>query len=167
VRAGNVIGGGDWARDRLVPDIIRALLAGEAVQIRNPASVRPWQHVLEALGGYLVIAERLLAGERKIASAYNFGPAEDDTKPVGWIVDRMLAAWKGSAGWVQSQGEQPHEATQLRLDCSKARAELAWEPRLRLAEALEKVVEWHRHVADGGNARDISLAQIEDYVARA
>jgi len=166
VRAGNVIGGGDWARDRLVPDIIRALLAGEDVQIRNPASVRPWQHVLEALGGYLLIAERLLRGDRSVATAYNFGPADDDSQPVSWVVERMLDAWGGPSRWVQPEGEQPHEATLLRLDCSKARAELGWQPRLRLAEALQKVVEWHRHVADGGDARAISLEQIADYQAR-
>lgn len=164
VRAGNVIGGGDWAADRLVPDIIRALLANESVEIRNPASVRPWQHVLEALGGYLLIAERLLAGDRSVASSFNFGPADDDTKPVGWIVDRMLQIWGSSIGRIGSQGEQPHEAAQLRLDCSKARAELGWRPQLRLVEALEKIVEWHRHVADGGNARDITLEQIDDYM---
>jgi len=164
VRAGNVIGGGDWARDRLVPDIVRALLANEAVEIRNPGSVRPWQHVLEALGGYILIAERLMEGDRSVASAYNFGPAEDDTRPVSWIVDRMLQAWGSSIGWTKPQGEQPHEATQLRLDCSKARAELGWEPQLRLSQALEKIVEWHRHVAGGGSARDISLEQIDGYL---
>ena len=165
VRAGNVIGGGDWALDRLVPDIVRALLSGETVQVRNPASVRPWQHVLEALGGYLLIGERLLQGDRSVASAYNFGPADDDTKPVSWVVEQMLQAW-GGGRWSKPQGKQPHEATLLRLDCSKARAELHWEPRLRLAEALQKVVEWHRHVADGGDARTISVEQIADYMRR-
>lgn len=165
VRAGNVIGGGDWALDRLVPDIVRALLSGETVKVRNPASVRPWQHVLEALGGYLLIGERLLQGDRSVASAYNFGPADDDTKPVSWVVEQMLQAW-GGGRWSKPQGKQPHEATLLRLDCSKARAELHWEPRLRLAEALQKVVEWHRHVADGGDARTISVEQIADYMRR-
>ena len=166
VRAGNVIGGGDWARDRLVPDIVRALLANEPVEIRNPGSVRPWQHVLEALGGYLLIAQRLMEGDRSVASAYNFGPSDDDTKPVGWIVDQMLQTWGSSIGWTKPQGEQPHEATQLRLDCSKARAELSWEPQLRLDEALEEIVEWHRHVAGGGSAREISLEQIDGYMGR-
>jgi CDP-glucose 4,6-dehydratase len=166
VRAGNVIGGGDWALDRLVPDIIRALLRSEAVQIRNPGSIRPWQHVLEALSGYLLIAERLLEGDDRVASAFNFGPSDDDTQPVSWIVDRMLDVWGGGLGWERPEGPQPHEAVLLRLDCSKARAALGWRPRFRLEDALGRVVEWHREVASGGDARAISLAQIADYQAR-
>jgi len=165
VRAGNVIGGGDWALDRLVPDIVRAMLRGEPVEVRNPDSIRPWQHVLEALGGYLVIAERLLRADDGAATAFNFGPDDDDTQPVSWVVERMLEAW-GGGEWVKPDGAQPHEATLLRLDCSKARAELGWRPRLRLQDALEKVVEWHKTVAGGGDARAISLAQIDDYMAR-
>ena len=165
VRAGNVIGGGDWALDRLVPDIVRAMLRGEPVQIRNPDLIRPWQHVLEALGGYLVIAKRLLDGDKQVATAFNFGPADDDTQPVSWMVERMLDSW-GGGEWVRADGAQPHEATLLRLDCSKARAELGWKPRFRLQDALDKVVEWHKNVAGGGDARAISLAQIDDYMAR-
>ena len=165
VRAGNVIGGGDWALDRLVPDIVRAMLRGEPVQVRHPGSIRPWQHVLEALGGYLVIAERLIEGDDRVATAFNFGPTDDDTQPVSWVVEHMLQAW-GGGEWVKPEGPQPHEATLLRLDCSKARAELGWRPRLRLEEALDKVVEWHKSVADGGDARAISLAQIDDYQSR-
>jgi CDP-glucose 4,6-dehydratase len=165
VRAGNVIGGGDWALDRLVPDIVRALLRAEPVQVRNPGSIRPWQHVLEALGGYLLIAERLLAGDDRVATAFNFGPSDDDTRPVGWVVERMLQSW-GAGEWIKPEGAQPHEAALLRLDCSKARAELGWRPRLRLEDALDKVVEWHKNVASGGDARAISLAQIDDYMAR-
>ncbi|MFC7536719.1 CDP-glucose 4,6-dehydratase [Sphingomonas sp. GCM10030256] len=166
VRAGNVIGGGDWALDRLVPDIVRAMLAGRNVEVRNPNSVRPWQHVLEALGGYLIIAGRLLQNDRSVATAYNFGPSDDDTQPVSWVVEKMLRAWGGSSTWVKPEGAQPHEATLLRLDCSKARAELNWKPRLRLEEALAKVVEWHKEVDRSGDARTISLAQIEDYQQR-
>lgn len=166
VRAGNVIGGGDWALDRLVPDIVRALLAGRDVEIRNPNSIRPWQHVLEALGGYLIIADRLMAGDRKVATAYNFGPSDEDTQPVDWVVERMLQAWGGSSKWVKPEGAQPHKATLLRLDCSKARAELGWRPRLRLEEALDKVVEWHKEVDRSGDARSISLAHIDDYMRR-
>ncbi|MFL6760254.1 MAG: CDP-glucose 4,6-dehydratase [Sphingomonas sp.] len=165
VRAGNVIGGGDWAPDRLVPDIVRAMLRGEPVQVRNPGSVRPWQHVLEALGGYLLIAERLLDGDRQVATAFNFGPSDDDTQPVSWIGDRMLDAW-GGGEWTKPEGAQPHEAALLRLECSKARGELGWRPRFRLQDALDKVVEWHKLVANGGDARAISLAQIDDYMAR-
>jgi CDP-glucose 4,6-dehydratase len=166
VRAGNVIGGGDWALDRLVPDIVRAMLRGEPVQVRNPGSIRPWQHVLEALGGYLLIAERLLGGDERVATAFNFGPSDDDTQPVGWVVERMLQSWGGDIGWERPDGAQPHEATLLRLDCSKARTELGWRPLLRLEDALDKVVEWHKNVAAGGDARAISLAQIDDYQAR-
>lgn len=165
VRAGNVIGGGDWALDRLVPDIVRAMLCGEPVQVRNPASIRPWQHVLEALGGYLIIGQRLLEGDQRVATAFNFGPRDDDTQPVSWVVERMLQSW-GGGEWTKPEGTQPHEATLLRLDCSKARTELGWRPRFRLEDALDKVVEWHKQVADGGDARAISVAQIDDYTGR-
>jgi CDP-glucose 4,6-dehydratase len=162
VRAGNVIGGGDWAEDRLVPDIIRAMLAGSTPQIRSPNSIRPWQHVLEALSGYLLIAQRLLEGCDGLATAWNFGPSEEDTQPVGWIVERMLSQWGGGA-WIQPEGPQPHEAVLLKLDCSKSRSELGWRPRLRLEEALAKTVEWHASVAEGANAREISLRQLDEY----
>ena len=162
VRAGNVIGGGDWATDRLIPDIVRAMLAGERPLIRNPNSVRPWQHVMEALGGYLLIAERLLEGRDDFASSWNFGPPEEDAKPVAWIVDRMLDMW-GAGGWDRPNGIQPHEATLLKLDCSKARAALGWRPRFSLEKALEKVVEWHKGVAAGEDARELSFRQLAEY----
>ena len=162
VRAGNVIGGGDWADDRLIPDVIRALLEGKRPLIRAPNSIRPWQHVLEALSGYVAIGERLLAGERSFATAYNFGPSDDDARPVSWVVDRLLATW-GAEGWDQPGGDQPHEAVLLRLDTSKARAELGWKPALRLEQALARVAEWHRHVAEGGDARTVSLDQLREY----
>lgn len=163
VRAGNVIGGGDWARDRLVPDIIRALLEGRPPQIRNPGSVRPWQHVLEALSGYVTIAERLLDGADECACAWNFGPTDDDTRPVGWIVEQMLAAWPEKIPWEQPKGEQLHEAVLLKLDSSKARSELAWRPRLRLSDALARVIEWHCAVANGEDARMVSVRQLRAY----
>lgn len=162
VRAGNVIGGGDWAADRLVPDIVRAMLAGENPVIRFPGSVRPWQHVLDALSGYLLVGERLLDGDDAVASAWNFGPSDDDCRPVAWIVEQMLSAW-GRQGWNGPEGPQPHEATMLKLDCSKARSNLGWQPRMNLGAALAKVVEWHRPVADGEDARAISLHQLRDY----
>ena len=162
VRAGNVIGGGDWALDRLIPDIVRAMLAGERPLIRNPGSIRPWQHVLEALGGYLLIAERLLDGQDAFASAWNFGPSEEDARPVGWIVERMLELW-GASGWDRPEGAQPHEATLLKLDCSKARSALGWRPRFSLDQALEMIVTWHHGVAAGEDARALSLGQLRAY----
>lgn len=164
VRAGNVIGGGDWAADRLVPDIVRALLAGEPPLIRNPDSIRPWQHVLDALSGYLLVAERLLEGRDEFACGWNFGPADDDTQPVRWIVERMLGVWDGKLGWQQPKGPQPHEAALLKLDSSKARTELGWKPRLSLEEALGKVVEWHAEVASGVDAREVSRRQLAEHV---
>jgi len=162
VRAGNVIGGGDWAADRLIPDIIRALVAGEEPFIRSPHSVRPWQHVLEALGGYLIIAQHLASGDEWAATGWNFGPADDDTRPVDWIADRMCAAW-GGPRWRTEEQIQVHEAKILKLDCAKARTELGWRPALRLEEALGYIVDWHRHVANGGDAAKISITQLDAY----
>ena len=162
VRAGNVIGGGDWAEDRLIPDVVRAVLADKRPLIRAPGSVRPWQHVFEALSGYLAVGQRLLAGERSFATAYNFGPSDDGARPVSWVVDRLLAAW-GAEGWDHPTGDYPHEAVQLRLDTSKARADLDWKPALRLEEALTRIAAWHRHVSQGGDARAVSLNQLREY----
>lgn len=166
VRAGNVIGGGDWAADRLIPDIIRAMLAGERPLIRSPNSIRPWQHVMEALSGYMLIAERLLEGREEFASGWNFGPADEDARPVAWIVEKMLELY-GAEGWDQPSGAQPHEATLLKLDCSKARASLGWRPRLNLEAALTKVVEWHSAVANGADAREVTINQLDQYSALA
>ena len=165
VRAGNVIGGGDYALDRLVPDIVRAVERGERPMIRAPHSVRPWQHVLEALGGYLILAERLLAGDDSCATAWNFGPADDDARPVSWVVDRLLSSF-GAYGWDHPGGVMPHEATLLRLDCSLARQRLGWRPVFDLAEALERVATWHTAVRAGTAADAVSLGQIEEYEAR-
>lgn len=171
VRAGNVIGGGDWSIDRLLPDLVRAFERGVPPEIRAPLSVRPWQHVLEALGGYLILAERLLAGRSDFADAWNFGPADDDARPVGWIVDRMRAAWGDEAAApVPFSGAVPHEAGLLRLDTSKARALLGWHPALRLEEALSWIVAWHKAVGSSGrngDARAVTLDQIAAYRARA
>lgn len=166
VRAGNVIGGGDWAADRLVPDLIRAFERGEAPAIRSPDAVRPWQHVLEALGGYIQIGERLLGGERLFADAWNFGPADDDTRPVSWIVEKMQASWGGARDAVPFTGAVPHEAGLLRLDCAKARTALGWRTALSLDMALDWIIDWHRQVGGGAvDARAMTLAQIAAYRA--
>jgi len=165
VRAGNVIGGGDWALDRLIPDLVRAFEAGEAPVIRSPGSVRPWQHVLEALAGYVDIAGRLLAREARFADAWNFGPADEDARPVAWIVDRMARAWGVESGWRDWGGEIPHEAGLLKLDCSKARAELGWRPTLTLDQAIDMIVAWHKAVGAGEDARKVSRGQIRDFLA--
>ncbi|RYY17500.1 MAG: CDP-glucose 4,6-dehydratase [Alphaproteobacteria bacterium] len=128
-RAGNVIGGGDWAVDRLIPDILRAVVAGEPVVIRNPHSIRPWQHVLEPLSGYLVLAQSLWTDPTGAAEGWNFGPRDEDARPVQWIVEQLCELWGDGASWVRDERLQPHEANYLKLDISKARARLGWEPR--------------------------------------
>ena len=165
VRAGNVIGGGDWAADRLIPDIVRAVEVGKRPMIRSPNSIRPWQHVLEALGGYLMIADRLIQRDASAATGWNFGPDDDDAKPVSWIVENMLARWglDPVGGWDRPDDVQPHEANILKLDCTKSRTQLGWKPAMTLADALQFVVEWHRSVFAGANAREISLAQLQQY----
>ncbi len=160
-RAGNVIGGGDWARDRLVPDLVRAFSAKEPAVIRNPASIRPWQHVLEPLHGYLLLAEKLVNGDG-FAEAWNFGPSEVDVRPVRWIADALVSRWNGGAQWTQDAGTHPHEALTLTLDSTRARTVLGWTPRLSLDESLDWIVEWHR----ASDARAITLQQIERYEAR-
>jgi CDP-glucose 4,6-dehydratase len=162
-RAGNVIGGGDWARDRLVPDFLRALDRGETVKIRSPKAIRPWQHVLEPLSGYLRLAECLCKNGSAYAEGWNFGPADEDARTVNWIVERLVASSPGAA-WESDPGPQPHEAHFLKLDSSKARARLGWEPRWRLATALEKTIEWHTRWRRGKDMRAVSLAQIAEYV---
>jgi CDP-glucose 4,6-dehydratase len=159
-RAGNVIGGGDLSRDRLIPDILAAIEAGQAVRIRYPDAIRPWQHVLEPLSGYLALAEHLCAVDgRAYAEAWNFGPTDDDARPVRWIVEELLRRW-GSGSWTIEAQPQPHEATYLKLDCSKAHARLAWRPRWTLANALGAIVDWQRAHQRGDDMHVVSLAQI-------
>jgi CDP-glucose 4,6-dehydratase len=163
-RAGNVIGGGDWAEDRLVPDIMRAFLSDQAVVIRNPGSVRPWQHVLEPLRGYLTLAERLYNEGSDFAQAWNFGPSDSDARPVGWLVDRLCSLWGPSTRWEQDGAQaQPHEAYFLKLDCSKARAELGWQPRLDLEEALSWTVDWYKCFEARGDLRALTEDQIAGF----
>lgn len=165
-RAGNVIGGGDLARDRLVPDILAALGRGEPVRIRNPAAIRPWQHVLEPLSGYLRLAEALASPDgAAYGEAWNFGPSDDDARPVQWIVEHLLDRWGDSAGWVRDTEPQPHEAHYLKLDCSKARARLGWAPQWDLATALTSIVDWQRAANAGSDMRIATLAQILDHRA--
>jgi CDP-glucose 4,6-dehydratase len=162
VRAGNVIGGGDWAEDRLIPDIFRAKLAGLPVAIRNPEAVRPWQHVLDPLAGYFMLAQRLWK-DREYADGWNFGPAGEGLRTVRWIVERLSALWGEEIPWEQEAGQHPHEARSLRLDCSRARARLGWAPRWDLEQALQSIVDWYRSYQNDENMREVSLDQIRKY----
>jgi CDP-glucose 4,6-dehydratase len=162
-RSGNVIGGGDWAADRLVPDVLRALERSEPVVIRNPRATRPWQHVLEPLSGYLMLAERLYVEGQAFADAWNFGPLEDDARPVQWIVEKLIKSWGSGVGWEVDQGDHLHEANHLKLDISKARSLLGWHPRWRLQEALLKITDWHRQWLRNGDVRLKCLEQINDF----
>ena len=161
-RAGNVIGGGDWAEDRLIPDFLRAMDRAEMLTIRSPHSTRPWQHVLEPLSGYLTLAERLHVAGEEFAGAWNFGPVDDDARPVQWIVER-LAEMRSDVKWQLDATLQPHEANYLKLDSSKARNQLNWQPRWRLQTALQKTIEWHEAWKQATNMRSMSLAQIAQY----
>ena len=162
-RAGNVIGGGDWAVDRLIPDIMRAIAQGKPVSIRNPHAIRPWQHVLEPLSGYLLLAQKLYEEGAGYAEGWNFGPNDEDAKPVQWIVEKMTKAWGEGASWVLDNGNHPHEAHYLKLDCSKAKARLNWHPEWHLDASLGAVTDWHRAYQDGKDMRAFSLGQIQQY----
>ena len=162
-RAGNVIGGGDWAEDRLIPDIIRAFNNKESALIRNPNAIRPWQHVLEALSGYLVLIEKIFSNGDKFSEGWNFGPDEDDAKPVSWIADTLATRW-GNASWSSEQSEKaPHEAFTLRLDCTKAKSKLQWKPALKLDITLDWIVDWYRSYYNGGDVIALSNNQIKEY----
>ena len=163
-RAGNVIGGGDWAEDRLVPDIVRAFSNRQPVIIRNPAAVRPWQHVLEPLAGYVALAEKLSTQGSAWGEAWNFGPAESDTKPVQWIVEKMREVWGPGAAWEIDPKAHPHEARHLRLDIAKVESRLGWRPRWNLELGLRKTVEWYQAYQNGSDMRAVSQAQIGDYM---
>lgn len=161
-RAGNVIGGGDWAADRLIPDFLRAMDASQTLKIRSPQSTRPWQHVLEPLSGYLMLAERLYVDGAAFAEAWNFGPVDEDARPVQWIVER-LAGMRKDVKWQCDEILHPHEAHFLKLDSSKSRTRLNWQPRWRLQTALQKTLEWHEAWRKAEDLRSFTLAQITNY----
>jgi CDP-glucose 4,6-dehydratase len=166
-RAGNVIGGGDWARDRLVPDLLEALAAKRPLLLRHPEAVRPWQHVLDPLHGYLLLAERLHTEGAAFAEAWNFGPAEEGARPVCWLVETLARHWPAHGEiWMPDPTPSLHEAGMLKLDAAKARARLAWQPRWPLPTALEKTAQWYRDWQAGMDMRARTLAQIEDFFAR-
>ena len=164
-RAGNVIGGGDFAADRLLPDCIRAVLKGEKIVLRSPGAIRPWQHVLDPLSGYLVLARKLFENGEPYASAWNFGPEDADARPVEWLVRRFCEEWGEGAAYGIDRGDHPHEAHHLKLDISKARSLLGWRPRWDLRTAVASVAEWTRCYRDGGNVREACLSQIRRYAS--
>jgi len=162
-RAGNVIGGGDWAKDRLMTDLITSLTSGKSLLIRNPNAIRPWQHVLEPLLGYLMLAEKLFTHGGEFAEAWNFGPNDEDAKPVSWLTERLTRFWKGNVKWQMQPGKHPHEANHLKLDISKAKTKLGWSPTIDIERALWLTAEWVQQLADGADARIITLQQIQTY----
>lgn len=165
-RAGNVIGGGDWSEDRLLPDVFRSLVLGESLEIRNPDSIRPWQHALEPLAGYVRLAEKLYNGEKGFAGAWNFGPSEEDSKSVGWILEEIKNVWNAPVKWKIAEGVQPHEARLLKLDSAKAKSELQWSPQLSLKEAVNLTSEWYRGFKDKEDLIELTKNQILIYQDR-
>jgi CDP-glucose 4,6-dehydratase len=164
-RAGNVIGGGDWAEHRLIPDFFRALDAKDTLVVRSPNAMRPWQHVLQPVSGYLRLAEALVDEGEQYATSFNFGPEDGDARPVSWIVERMAQSMAGAAWRAEPQPGQPHEATYLAVDSSKAERELGWVPRWPIETALAKTIAWHSAWRRGADMAETSLAQIRDYEA--
>jgi CDP-glucose 4,6-dehydratase len=164
-RAGNVIGGGDWTANQLIPDLMRAFLADQPCLIRNPLATRPWEFVLEPLRGYLMLAEALTRDPKTFASGWNFGPAEDDAKPVSWIADRLVKSWGPGARWTLDEAAHPHEAHLLKLDASRAKVYLKWRPVLPLEPALEWIALWYRSFLDRGDLGQLTRGQIQQYEA--
>lgn len=162
-RAGNVIGGGDWAEDRLIPDFIRAISKGEKVRIRSPFAIRPWQHVLEPLSGYLRLAELLYTEGPKFAQAWNFGPYDHDAKDVEWITKTICEFWGDEASFEIDKKPQPHEANYLKLDCSKANAELNWSPKWDIQTTLKSIVDWNKAYLNNEDVRELTKRQIHQY----
>jgi len=165
-RAGNVIGGGDWSQDRLLPDLMKACMEEKTVKIRNPDAIRPWQHVLEPLTGYLKLAEKLYLEGEQHAGAWNFGPVDEDVKPVGWLVKKLFELWNGKGSWEIDNQPQVHEATYLKLDCSKARTKLDWQPQWNLERTLEEIVKWYHAYQSKQDMQNVTLGQIKTYVTQ-
>lgn len=163
-RAGNVIGGGDWASDRLIPDILNALTNNKTVNIRNPNAIRPWQHVLEPLSGYLRLAEKLYTDGKIFSEAWNFGPRDGDARPVQWIVEQLILAWDSEVRWCVEDQKHPHEAHYLKLDCSKANSRLNWHPTWTLEETLQRIVAWHKAWIAGKDMHEYSMKEIRDFM---
>jgi len=162
-RAGNVIGGGDWAEDRLIPDIIRACGEKMSVSIRNPHALRPWQHVMAPLSGYLLLAEKLYQEPSIYADGWNFGPDENDVQPVSWIVDFIVKRWNQPASWILEEGNHLHEATYLKLDCSKSKSLLGWQPQWDLEKGLQETVDWYQDFLIGKDMREKTITQIKQF----
>lgn len=164
-RAGNVIGGGDWSEDRLIPDAIKAFEANEPLMIRNPLATRPWQHVLEPLSGYLILAQALYEQGSAFASGWNFGPRDEDNRTVQEVVNLLISGWGETARWEKEGSDQPHEANLLKLDCSKARTQLGWTPKWNLETAVQKIVHWQKAYQGKENMQEISLVQINHHMS--
>ena len=162
-RAGNVIGGGDWSDDRLIPDILRAFEKNEPVVVRNPMATRPWQHVLEPISGYLVLAQHLYEEGNAYAEGWNFGPKDEDCQPVSWILDKMVSKWGKGVSWELDKNNNPHEAGYLKLDCSKAATHLNWQSKWNLQYTLESIINWHQHYLSGKNIKEQCLLEIAKY----
>jgi CDP-glucose 4,6-dehydratase len=162
-RAGNVIGGGDWSEDRLIPDLVRGFRSGRPVLIRRPNAIRPWQHVLDPLHGYLILAKKLFAQQPQFASSYNFGPREEDTWPVERIATKLVEMWGNGASWIRDSVPSVHEDNVLRLDASRARVELGWQSRLEIEAALEWTMAWYRAWNQGDNMAEFTEGQIAEY----
>ena len=162
-RAGNVIGGGDWAEDRLIPDFVRAASEKKTLLVRNPKARRPWQHVLEPLSGYLLLCEKLATGGAEYATGWNFGPNDDDAKSVDWIANTFADYWGPDAAWEWDRAEHPHEARYLKLDCSMARQRLGWKPRTSVDQAVEMTAAWYKQYFSGGDMREFTIDQIKNF----
>ncbi len=162
-RAGNVIGGGDWGKDRLIPDIMKGILDNNLIKIRNPNSTRPWQHVLDPLNGYLTLIEKLWLSGSKFSEAWNFGPLENDEKSVKWIVEKITEQYSKNIRWDIDNNTNPHEEDHLRLNCNKANSRLNWLPKLNLEQGLEWTIEWYKKYEQNYNIREITEQQIEKF----